>query len=193
MEGQQKPASQSSHSLHLGSEEQTAELSGLSSSSSSRRDLFPPHAVEARLIELLLTARGRRAKKRPSLQVDEYAVPPLEKIKILVNEFPKVLGRIPKNTPTYLLSKLDNEKLSPLNHAFVQEINGIDKHLFIEIVESAIEVESGDRLDIVFGLDELFEEIDINGDGKMEWSEFTQYIIDAVEDVNENQPGNHRS
>jgi hypothetical protein len=32
----------------------------------------------------------------------------------------------------------------------------------------------------VYGLNKLFAEIDINGDEHMEWSEFTQYIIDAV-------------
>ena len=37
-----------------------------------------------------------------------------------------------------------------------------------------------DKLDLIHGLCKLFSEIDINGDKKMEWREFTQYIIDEV-------------
>jgi hypothetical protein len=33
---------------------------------------------------------------------------------------------------------------------------------------------------LVHGALKLFSEIDINGDAHMEWSEFMQYIIDAV-------------
>ena len=35
-------------------------------------------------------------------------------------------------------------------------------------------------MDLVYGLAKLFNDIDINGDEHMEWSEFTQYIIDSV-------------
>ncbi len=37
-----------------------------------------------------------------------------------------------------------------------------------------------DKFDLIYGLQSLFAEIDINGDEHMEWTEFTQYIIDAV-------------
>ena len=37
-----------------------------------------------------------------------------------------------------------------------------------------------EECDLVHGLSKLFSEIDINGDKRMEWSEFTQYVIDAV-------------
>ena len=163
----------------------------LDDSVDSQTDQYLPESAEARLVDLIRSVHvvGGKGKAAVRVEFDAQTVPPLELVKQLVEEFPRILGRIPKNTPTYLLSRLDNQKLSPLNHAFVQQVNGIDKHLFIEIVESAIEIESGDRLDVVFGLDELFEDIDINGDGQMEWSEFTQYIIDAVEDDRVGQPG----
>jgi len=35
-------------------------------------------------------------------------------------------------------------------------------------------------LELAYGCLQLFREIDINGDGTMEWEEFMQYIIDAV-------------
>lgn len=44
-----------------------------------------------------------------------------------------------------------------------------------------------DHCDLVHGLCNLFSEIDINGDMKMEWREFTQYVIDSViQQSNEN-------
>ena len=46
-----------------------------------------------------------------------------------------------------------------------------------------------DKLDLIHGLCKLFSEIDINGDKKMEWREFTQYIIDAVMQDNIKEDG----
>ena len=37
-----------------------------------------------------------------------------------------------------------------------------------------------DKYELIHGALKLFAEIDINGDHHMEWSEFMQYIIDAV-------------
>jgi hypothetical protein len=47
-------------------------------------------------------------------------------------------------------------------------------------MKAAINHNKEDRYDLVYGLQKLFAEIDINGDEHMEWSEFNQYIIDAV-------------
>ena len=37
-----------------------------------------------------------------------------------------------------------------------------------------------EKYELVYGSYKLFMEVDINGDGNMEWAEFMQYIIDAV-------------
>jgi len=47
-------------------------------------------------------------------------------------------------------------------------------------MKNAIDVPPKDKYDFVNGLNKLFNDIDINNDGDMEWKEFTQYIIDAV-------------
>ena len=47
-------------------------------------------------------------------------------------------------------------------------------------MKCAIDYEEDEKYDLVHGLCKLFDEIDINGDQHMEWTEFTQYIIDAV-------------
>lgn len=37
-----------------------------------------------------------------------------------------------------------------------------------------------EKYELIYGSFKLFLEVDINGDGQMEWGEFMQYIIDAV-------------
>jgi hypothetical protein len=36
------------------------------------------------------------------------------------------------------------------------------------------------KYELVYGCIKLFKEVDINGDGGMEWKEFLQYMLDAV-------------
>ena len=47
-------------------------------------------------------------------------------------------------------------------------------------MKCAMNYSPDEKYDLVHGLCNLFSEIDINGDRKMEWREFTQYVIDAV-------------
>jgi len=47
-------------------------------------------------------------------------------------------------------------------------------------MKCAMNYSQEEKYDLVHGLNKLFSEIDINGDKKMEWREFTQYVIDAV-------------
>ncbi len=47
-------------------------------------------------------------------------------------------------------------------------------------MKCAMNYNPDEKYDLVHGLCKLFSEIDINGDKKMEWREFTQYVIDAV-------------
>jgi len=51
--------------------------------------------------------------------------------------------------------------------------------------------DDAERYELMYGCFNLFAEVDINGDGNMEWSEFMQYIIDAV-DGNNIQSGENK-
>ena len=75
---------------------------------------------------------------------------------------------------------LDNERLAALEDEFNEHPDGIKKDNFVWLMECAINYPVKEKIDLVFGLTRLFKDIDINGDGHMEWSEFTQYIIDCV-------------
>ncbi len=75
---------------------------------------------------------------------------------------------------------LDNEKLAALEEEFNEHPNGIELPNFIWLMKCAISHPAEEKYELVNGLIKLFQDIDINGDGHMEWAEFTQYIIDAV-------------
>jgi hypothetical protein len=75
---------------------------------------------------------------------------------------------------------LDNERLAALEEEFNEHAHGIKLVDFIQLMESAITYPAEEKIDLIYGLMKLFNDIDINGDKHMEWSEFTQYIIDSV-------------
>lgn len=75
---------------------------------------------------------------------------------------------------------LDNERLAALEDEFNEHPKGIELPNFIWLMESAINYPAAEKVDLIYGLIKLFNDIDINGDQHMEWSEFTQYIIDCV-------------
>lgn len=76
---------------------------------------------------------------------------------------------------------LDKEKVKAMREEFDDYYpNGIKLPNFLLLMKCAIEVAPEDQAELILGIYRLFQEIDINGDEHMEWSEFTQYIIDAV-------------
>jgi hypothetical protein len=75
---------------------------------------------------------------------------------------------------------LDSERLAALEDEFNEYPKGIKLITFIWLMECAIHYPPEEKVDLVCGLVKLFNDIDINGDKHMEWSEFTQYIIDTV-------------
>lgn len=85
-----------------------------------------------------------------------------------------------KYTPEKLMTLLDKDKLEELEEEFEQHPDGIELINFVWLMKSALNVPKEDEYDLIYGLCRLFSDIDINGDLHMEWSEFTQYIIDTV-------------
>ena len=106
--------------------------------------------------------------------------PPLSLIIRHLKYYQILLARKPILTPASMLANLDNSRLPALESAFSTHPNGLPVEDFVLLVESALEVKDTDTMNVVRALFRLFSEIDINGDGNMEWSEFTQYVIDTV-------------
>jgi len=98
-----------------------------------------------------------------------------------VEETLKAFGKITnKYTAEKLMTMLDKEKLAALEEEFETHPDGLEAKNFVWLMKCAMSYKPEEKYDLVHGLYKLFAEIDINGDCKMQWSEFTQYVIDAV-------------
>eukprot|EP00347_Sterkiella_histriomuscorum_P013983 403362615 len=75
---------------------------------------------------------------------------------------------------------LDKKKLEALKKEFESFPEGLELSTFIWLMLCVLEFKEDEKFEIVQGLTQLFSEVDINDDKHMEWSEFTQYIIDSV-------------
>ena len=120
---------------------------------------------------------------------------------IIVQQFgqnPNLL-QIIKGNGYYLLNRdnfdiskimmlIDYQRLSMLGESFrnYESPDGEDGVLKIDFTKMIFEllkdrIKDDEKTDLVYGLHKFFCEIDFNGDGHMEWAEFTQFIIDKVE------------
>lgn len=96
-------------------------------------------------------------------------------------------GRINnKFTIDYIMQKFDVNNLRRLKDKFLAKQKKVeDGFTLIEFVDLMVKVipheQPDEECDLVHGLISLFEEIDINGNGSLEWDEFTSFLIEAVD------------
>jgi WD40 repeat protein/Ca2+-binding EF-hand superfamily protein len=78
------------------------------------------------------------------------------------------------------MMKLDSNQLNHLRDIFEQRPDGLSMEDFISVMSKALPNTNDTRLDehTVHSLRELFLQVDVNGDGTMEWDEFTGFCID---------------
>ena len=119
--------------------------------------------------------------------------------KVQITPFKNNILQIFKGNSYYLLDRykydqnaimmlLDLNKINKLGDIFMNYPNGIEKVKFIQIMKGELPSNPNDPMDesnLIYGLYKFFCEIDFNGDGHMQWEEFTQFIIDTVEGDNE--------
>lgn len=97
-----------------------------------------------------------------------------------------------------IMMMMDMEKVSALRKEFQVKEKGLSISEFVfvmmKFVQSSPLNEENARLrnlseqQLVANLCELFAQIDINGDGSMEWEEFTSFIVDTGLTVKSHQP-----
>ena len=81
-----------------------------------------------------------------------------------------------------IMMLLDIHKINLIKDIFLEYPNGIEKFIFIKQIKKIINnIDDFDLPNLIYGLYKFFEEIDYNGNGIVEWEEFTQFIIDKVE------------
>ena len=115
--------------------------------------------------------------------------------KIYIVPFKKVYLKIYKGDNYYLLDRLkydvnnimmllDLNRINKLADFYKDYPDGIEKVKFVEFLKKELPCDYNDPMDetnLVYGLYKFFCEVDFNGDGHMQWEEFTQFIIDTVE------------
>jgi hypothetical protein len=97
-----------------------------------------------------------------------------------------------------IMMMMDMDKVSSLRGEFQQKGRGLSISEFVRVmmrfVQSSPDTDENSRLrnlpelQLVANLCELFAQIDINGDGSMEWEEFTSFIVDTGLTVKSHQP-----
>ena len=119
--------------------------------------------------------------------------------KIRIVPFKDVFLKIYKGNHYYILDRyrydlntimmlLDLNKINKLHDYYSSYPDGIDRDIFVKIMEKELPnnlTDPTDQTNLVYGLYKFFCEIDFNGDGQMQWEEFTQFIIDTVEGDND--------
>lgn len=78
------------------------------------------------------------------------------------------------------MSQIDREKLALLETEFKDHPRGIELLSFVWLLKSTITYAPADEYRLMDGLVKLFTDIDINGNNRIEWHEFTQYIVDGA-------------
>ncbi|CEG37948.1 ef hand family protein [Plasmopara halstedii] len=97
-----------------------------------------------------------------------------------------------------IMMMMDIEKVSMLRNEFERKGKGLSVAEFVYVmmrfVERSAHTDKKSRLNdlsesqLIGNLCELFAQIDINGDGSMEWEEFTSFIVDTGLTAKSHQP-----
>ncbi|KAE9311078.1 hypothetical protein PF001_g9903 [Phytophthora fragariae] len=121
----------------------------------------------------------------------------------VANQLQRVSGRPYEHDPEKgftmdIMMMMDMEKVSTLRNEFLRKEKGLSIAEFVYVmmrfVQSSAHTDENSRLhdlsesQLVANLCELFAQIDINGDGSMEWEEFTSFIVDTGLTVKSHQP-----
>ena len=85
--------------------------------------------------------------------------------------------------PVDILKRLSLKKLQKLQTLFHVTNGGFSLRDFVNTLLENVPCTADEQVDMVNSAIQLFRDVDVNGDGRMEWEEFISYIIDTV--VNE--------
>jgi hypothetical protein len=78
-----------------------------------------------------------------------------------------------------IMLMLPTDQLPNLRKDFDASPDGLNLHEFIRAMMKRLPLTTTDLDSLVSDLRELFEQVDVNGDGMMHWDEFTSFVIEA--------------
>lgn len=86
-----------------------------------------------------------------------------------------------------ILSLLDVGRMEELKRAFVSKDHELSQKEFVSVVWSFLLVKPGEEGLVMNALTHLFRDIDINDDGKMQWSEFSDFLAASQRHSNDQE------
>ena len=131
--------------------------------------------------------RKKEEKTKGEIKVSNFRGSP-KVLKISKNDYYYLINR-EKYDITKIMMLIDYNRLSTLGYRFRAYPEGIDKIDFVSLLTKVLKTDKmpvNELTDLIYGIYKFFCEIDFNGDNKMEWAEFTQFIIDKVEGEHNN-------
>ena len=78
------------------------------------------------------------------------------------------------------MMRVSKDRLRRLNKVWESNEEGLTLVEFTKLMITEVPSLKEEKLEMIHGLIRLFKQVDINGDQKMQWSEFVQYMIDQV-------------
>ena len=81
-----------------------------------------------------------------------------------------------------LMMMLDHENLATLKKQFAKFRNELDLFEFVAVMQQTLPhptLSIKDQISLISNLKELFDQVDVNGDKRMEWAELTSFIVEA--------------
>lgn len=78
-----------------------------------------------------------------------------------------------------LLSTLDRRGMNKLRASFKKASQGLNLTSFVKLLSVRLPESSIDDKELIWKLQDLFEQIDVNGDGRLDWKEFSEFCINA--------------
>ena len=91
-------------------------------------------------------------------------------------------GQGKKDFTMELMMTMDSDNLGWLKREFAKFRDELDIYQFVYTMQQHIDktpLSAAERVEIVAHLKELFDQVDVNGDKKMEWAELTSFIIES--------------
>lgn len=79
------------------------------------------------------------------------------------------------------MMRLSKDRLRRLNKIWEQSEDGLSLAEFMKLMIIEVPSIKEEKIEMIQGLIRLFKQVDVNGDGLMQWSEFVQYMIDQVQ------------
>ena len=100
-------------------------------------------------------------------------------------EHERAADRVPEASDDFtldLIMLMNSENLVSLKQQFAKFRNELDVYQFVSVMQQNLPhaaLSQNDRVALIANLKELFDQVDVNGDGRMEWSELTSFIVEA--------------